>query len=67
MFETRDPAPKAWQLWKSTLRLWERNEPILTSGGFVLDDVREARDRPGMEFVFIARRGDLPGRVRRGQ
>jgi SAM-dependent methyltransferase len=117
VFETRDPARKAWQQWnrgqswvrtelpgigmietwsdlldvagplvtfrgtyvfrsgetvmtsESTLRFWERNEieHILTSCGYVLDDVREAPDRPGMEFVFIARRVDLPGRMRRGQ
>ncbi|MEU3242873.1 MULTISPECIES: class I SAM-dependent methyltransferase [unclassified Streptomyces] len=42
----------------STLRFRERNEVErdLITHGFVLDDVREAPDRPGREFVFLARR-----------
>ncbi|MET9123453.1 class I SAM-dependent methyltransferase [Streptomyces sp. NPDC004528] len=42
----------------STLRFRERNEVErdLVTHGFVVDDVREAPDRPGREFVFLARR-----------
>ncbi|MGW4669099.1 class I SAM-dependent methyltransferase [Streptomyces sp. NPDC004324] len=106
VFETRDPAARAWEEWTredsyrvseipgvgsveywvelldvsaplvmfrqvyvfasdgqvltsdSTLRFRERNEVErdLVTHGFVLDDVREAPDRPGREFVFLARR-----------
>ncbi|MGW3154188.1 class I SAM-dependent methyltransferase [Streptomyces sp. NPDC001089] len=106
VFETRDPAARAWEQWTpeysyrvseipgagsveywvelldvsaplvtfrqvyvfasdgqvltsdSTLRFRERNEVErdLITHGFVLDDVREAPDRPGREFVFVARR-----------
>jgi SAM-dependent methyltransferase len=42
----------------STLRFRERQEveADLTAQGFVVEDVRDAPDRPGREFVFVARR-----------
>ena len=42
----------------STLRFRERDEVErdLDSHGYVVDDVRDAPDRPGKEFVFLARR-----------
>ena len=42
----------------STLRFRERDELAhsLASAGLVVDEVRDAPDRPGLEFVFIARR-----------
>lgn len=42
----------------STLRFRERREieDELETTGFVLEDVRDAPDRPGKEFVFVARR-----------
>jgi SAM-dependent methyltransferase len=42
----------------STLRFRERAEIAgsLASAGLVVDEVRDAPDRPGLEFVFIARR-----------
>ncbi|MEW1718228.1 class I SAM-dependent methyltransferase [Streptomyces sp. NPDC093109] len=42
----------------STLRFRERDEveADLVAHGFVVEDVREAPDRPGKEFVFVARR-----------
>ena len=42
----------------STLRFRERDEfeASLESAGFTVTDVRDAPDRPGREFVFIARR-----------
>lgn len=42
----------------STLRFWTRDEVAdsLVAAGFVLDEVRDAPDRPGREFVFIAHR-----------
>jgi SAM-dependent methyltransferase len=42
----------------STLRFRERQEAEadLTAQGYAIDDVREAPDRPGREFVFLARR-----------
>jgi hypothetical protein len=42
----------------STRRFWSRNEieDSLRSGGYVLADVRDAPDRPGREWVFIARK-----------
>lgn len=108
VFETRDPARRAWEAWTrershrvteipgvgpvenwvevteaaeplvsfrwtyvfgaggqvltsdSTLRFRERQETEadLTAQGFVLCEVRDAPDRPGREFVFIARRPD---------
>jgi len=41
----------------STLRFRERDEiaASLSAAGFAVDDVRNAPDRPGREFVFIAR------------
>ena len=106
VFETRDPARRAWEGWTpelthvavdidgigvvesweevtdvagelvtfrsftrfqaedlvlestSTLRFRDRRtiEESLAATGFVLDDVRDAPDRPGREFVFVARR-----------
>ncbi|MEV5133404.1 class I SAM-dependent methyltransferase [[Kitasatospora] papulosa] len=105
IFETRDPARRAWQEWtreksyrvtqvsggsveswvqiievsmplvtfrwtyrfaadgqvltsESTLRFRERNEVErdLDAHGYVVDDIRNAPDRPGREFVFLARR-----------
>jgi hypothetical protein len=43
---------------ESTLRFRARDEveETLASAGFVLDEVREAPDRPGREMVFVARR-----------
>ena len=42
----------------STLRFRERGdiEATLTAAGFQVDEVRDAPDRPGHEFVFIAAR-----------
>jgi SAM-dependent methyltransferase len=42
----------------STLRFRHRDEAEydLAANGFVVDDVRDAPDRPGREFVFVARR-----------
>jgi hypothetical protein len=106
VFETRDPAAKAWLEWNrersykhtvipgvggvqawhelidvsgdlvlfrstvvfesdgavltsdSTLRFRHRDEVTasLAAAGYVVDEVREAPDRPGREMVFIARR-----------
>ena len=104
MFETRDPAQRAWQEWTrentyqqksvaggetveswsdligvelpfvsfrgtyvfgsdgavltsdSTLRFRERGELEESLAGFSIDEVREAPDRPGKEFVFVATR-----------
>ncbi|MEU7580214.1 class I SAM-dependent methyltransferase [Streptomyces sp. NPDC041068] len=106
VFETRDPARRAWEGWNreathamtevpgvgalenwievtgvdgplvtfrwtcvfaadgqvltsdSTLRFRERAEieADLAAQGYVVDDVRDAPDRPGREFVFVARR-----------
>ncbi|MEE1772626.1 class I SAM-dependent methyltransferase [Streptomyces sp. JV185] len=106
VFETRDPARRAWEEWTrensyrlteipgvgpveswvqlievsrplvtfrwtcrfavdgqvltsdSTLRFREREEVErdLDAHGYVVDDVRDAPDRPGREFVFLARR-----------
>ncbi|MFI5662294.1 class I SAM-dependent methyltransferase [Streptomyces sp. NPDC051684] len=106
VFETRDPARRAWEEWtrdlthqvtdvpgvgpvekwvqlvevegplvafdqtyvfasdgqvltsRSMLRFRERDEVErdLVAHGFVVTDVREAPDRPGREFVFVARR-----------
>lgn len=106
VFETRDPARRAWEEWNrgssyrvmeipgvgaveswvqlievnsplvtfrwtyvfaadgqvltsdSTLRFRERQEieTDLTAQGFVVESVRDAPDRPGREFVFLARR-----------
>lgn len=106
VFETRDPARRAWEEWTrelshrvteipgvgsveswvqvievspplvtfrgtygfaadaevltsdSTLRFRERAEVErdLAAQGYVVDEVRDAPDRPGREFVFVARR-----------
>jgi SAM-dependent methyltransferase len=42
----------------STLRFREREEvaEALTRRGYVVDDIRDAPDRPGRELVFLARR-----------
>ncbi|WP_165985915.1 bifunctional 2-polyprenyl-6-hydroxyphenol methylase/3-demethylubiquinol 3-O-methyltransferase UbiG [Streptomyces sp. YIM 98790] len=106
VFETRDPARRAWEEWTrenshrvteipgvssveswvqlievswplvtfrwtyvfaadgqvltsdSTLRFREREEVErdLVTHGYVVEDVRDAPDRPGREFVFLARR-----------
>lgn len=42
----------------STLRFRERDEieRDLDAHGYVVDSVRDAPDRPGREFVFLARR-----------
>jgi hypothetical protein len=48
----------------STLRFRGRGElaDSLAAAGLVVDEVRDAADRPGREFVFIARKhGDRPG------
>lgn len=108
VFETRDPAAKAWLEWNpersqkrtvipgvghvetwievidvsgdlvsfrwtfvfesdgarltsdSTLRFRHRDEIAASLGavGYLVDEVREAADRPGREMVFIARRAD---------
>jgi SAM-dependent methyltransferase len=107
VFETRDPAAKAWLAWNrersykrtvvpgvgavqawvelldvggelvsfrssvvfeadgavltsdSTLRFRHRDEVIasLDAAGYVVDEVRQAPDRPGLEMVFIAHGG----------
>jgi prevent-host-death family protein len=109
VFETRDPAAKAWLEWNrersyqrtvvpgvggvqswhdllevrgdlvsfrstvvfesdgalltsdSTLRFRHRDEVTasLAAAGYVVDEVRQAPDRPGRELVFIARRADV--------
>ncbi|MGV9457275.1 class I SAM-dependent methyltransferase [Streptomyces sp. NPDC003635] len=43
---------------ESTLRFREREEVErdLVAHGYAVDDIREASDRPGKEFVFLARR-----------
>jgi SAM-dependent methyltransferase len=106
VFETRDPAKKAWRSWNreatcsktdvpgvgvvenwvdvtdvsgpfvsfrgtyvferdgmvfisdSTLRFRERQEVVdsLTPAGLHLEEIRDAPDRPGLEFVFMTRR-----------
>jgi SAM-dependent methyltransferase len=44
----------------STLRFRDQNEMAgsLRATGFVVEEVRDAPDRPGLEFVFITRRTD---------
>jgi SAM-dependent methyltransferase len=109
VFETRDPARRAWEEWNrgasyrvteipgvgaveswvqliqvsgplvtfrgtyvfaaegqvltsdSTLRFREREEveTELVAQGYVVEDVRDAPDRPGREFVFLARRPEV--------
>ncbi|MFD7438535.1 class I SAM-dependent methyltransferase [Streptomyces sp. NPDC059861] len=106
VFETRDPARRAWEKWthensyrvteipgvgsvESWVQLIEVSRPLVTfrwtygfaadgqvltsdstlcfrereeverdlvAQGYVVDDVRDAPDRPGREFVFLARR-----------
>jgi hypothetical protein len=106
VFETRDPAARAWETWNraashrvtpipevgaveswvelidvslplvtfcwhyvfaadgqhimsdSTLRFRERQEveADLTAQGYRLQEIRDAPDRPGKEFVFVVRR-----------
>ena len=48
----------------STLRFRNRAEieASLQTAGFAVEDVRDAPDRPGHEFVFISRRRDTTGR-----
>jgi SAM-dependent methyltransferase len=43
---------------ESTLRFRQRDEVAdsLMAAGFVVDDLRDAPDRPGRELVFVARR-----------
>jgi hypothetical protein len=43
---------------ESTLRFRRRDEVAdsLMAAGFVVEDVRDAPDRPGRELVFVARR-----------
>jgi SAM-dependent methyltransferase len=45
----------------STLRFREREEvhETLLAHGYVVDEVRDAPDRPGREFVFFARRPEI--------
>ncbi|MEU6180128.1 class I SAM-dependent methyltransferase [Streptomyces coeruleorubidus] len=47
----------------STLRFREREEveAELVAHGYVVEDVRDAPDRPGREFVFVARRPRTAG------
>ena len=109
VFETRDPAARAWLEWnrersyqrtvvpgvggvqawhelleisgdlvsfrstvvfesdgavltsESTLRFRHRDEVTasLAAAGYLVDEVRQAPDRPGRELVFIARRADV--------
>lgn len=42
----------------STLRFYERDEieASLNAAGFEVDEVLDAPDRPGLEWVFVARR-----------
>jgi SAM-dependent methyltransferase len=42
----------------STLRFRDRDEIVesLRAGGYSVQDIRDARDRPGREFVFVAQR-----------
>jgi SAM-dependent methyltransferase len=44
---------------RSTLRFRGRDQltAVLTAAGLLVDEVRDAPDRPGLEFVFITRRG----------
>jgi hypothetical protein len=48
----------ATQTSESTLRFRRREEVAdsLMAAGFVVDDLRDAPDRPGRELVFVARR-----------
>lgn len=46
---------------ESTLRFRHRDEVTasLAAAGYVVDQMRQAPDRPGRELVFIARRADV--------
>ncbi|MCP2255104.1 Methyltransferase domain-containing protein [Prauserella aidingensis] len=46
----------------STLRFRDHDEitTSLHSAGFDVTDVRDAPDRPGMEYVFVTQRADIP-------
>jgi SAM-dependent methyltransferase len=52
---------------ESTLRFRRRDEVAdsLMAAGFVVDDLRDAPDRPGRELVFVARRPGLSRHLRR--
>jgi hypothetical protein len=58
-----DPAAKACAVStsESTLRFRHRDEVTasLVAAGYLVDEVRQAPDRPGRELVFIARRADV--------
>ena len=75
VFETRDPAARAWLEWDrerssrrtvipgvGAVRTWEDLLEVsgelvrFGSTGYVVDEVRQAPDRPGRELVFVARR-----------
>ncbi len=58
VFESRDPVAGHVLTSESTLRFRERSEIEggLSSQGFVVDDIRDAPDRPGKEFVFLVQR-----------
>lgn len=49
----------------STLRFRSRMEleELLVDAGFVVDDVRDAPDRPGREFVFVARASEASAEI----
>jgi len=53
----------------STLRFRDRDEIAadLHGHGYLIDDVRDAPDRPGAEFVFLARRPDRLSPTARAQ
>jgi hypothetical protein len=46
---------------ESTLRFRHRDEVTasLAAAGYLVEEVRQAPDRPGRELVFIARRADV--------
>ena len=52
----------------STLRFRDRPELERSLGrtGFAVDEVRDAPDRPGLEYVFVARKGGQEKAVRTG-
>jgi SAM-dependent methyltransferase len=65
VLETRRPERRAWEEWAgsvvtsdSTLRFRGRDETetALAEHGYRVLEVRQAPDRPGREFVFIAER-----------
>ncbi|MEU0959447.1 class I SAM-dependent methyltransferase [Micromonospora aurantiaca] len=61
-FTYRFPADGAVVTSDSTLRFRDRDEveASLAAAGYRVLDVRDAPDRPGREFVFVARRADEP-------